>query len=533
MENIIKKKELVKLFIKNNILISPDLLDSLNEEASTEKILEQVKTKISSEEFLILNKDLNNFLITKDKIEVNFKELDKTKASAEKNNDERAYKGFLGYINTEDHRLKKSETIEDDTKVNVLFSYKEESKKREIQDFVKYFKHRYHAIETILRNRTELQNITSISRILAKKDKENIALIGMVIDKQITKNNNINLTVEDPTGQIRVLINKNNQENYEMAKETVLDEVIGIVGVNGDKIIFASNILLPEIPLHKELKKAQDEAYAIFLSDLHVGSIKFLPNEFNKFLKWINQETGNDKQKEIANKVKYLFIMGDLVDGVGVYPDQEKELVITDIYKQYEECARLLAQIPQNIKVIICPGNHDAMRISEPQPPIYKDFANPIWQLKNVTLVSNPALINIHSSDKFPGFDVLMYHGYSFIYYADKVESIRAEGGIDRSDLIMKFLLKRRHLAPTHSSTLYVPDANSDPLVISKVPDFFVTGHIHKAMAANYRNITTICGSCWQEKTSFEEKLGLHPEPTRVPIINLQTREIKILRFDK
>ena len=173
------------------------------------------------------------------------------------------------------------------------------------------------------------------------------------------------------------------------------------------------------------------------------------------------------------------------------------------------------------------------MRITEPQPPIYQDFASAIWKLKNVTLVSNPALINIHASEKFPGFDVLMYHGYSFIYYADNVESIRSEGGVDRSDLIMKFLLKRRHLAPTHSSTLYVPDANSDPLVINKVPDFFVTGHIHKAMAANYRNVTTICGSCWQEKTSFEEKLGLHPEPTRVPIINLQTREIKILRFDK
>ena len=128
MEDATKKKELVKLLIKNNILISPDLLDSIDEQTSTEKIIEQIKNKISSEEFLILNKDLNLFLQTKDKIELNFKELDKTKATAEKNNDERAYKGFLGYINTEDHRLKKSETIEDDTKVNVLFSYKEESK---------------------------------------------------------------------------------------------------------------------------------------------------------------------------------------------------------------------------------------------------------------------------------------------------------------------------------------------------------------------------------------------------------------------
>jgi len=96
----------------------------------------------------------------------------------------------------------------------------------------------------------------------------------------------------------------------------------------------------------------------------------------------------------------------------------------------------------------------------------------------------------------------------------------------------MRFWLKRRHLAPTHTSTLYIPETEKDPLVIDKIPDFVVTGHIHKAMIANYRNITLICGSCWQEKTSFEEKMGLHPEPAKVPLINLQTREVKILNFE-
>jgi len=97
----------------------------------------------------------------------------------------------------------------------------------------------------------------------------------------------------------------------------------------------------------------------------------------------------------------------------------------------------------------------------------------------------------------------------------------------------MKFLLQKRHLAPTHKSTLYIPDVNQDPLVISNVPDFFLTGHIHKSSVSNYRNITMICGSCWQSKTSFQEKVGHHPEPCRVPIINLQTREVKILKFGK
>ena len=145
--------------------------------------------------------------------------------------------------------------------------------------------------------------------------------------------------------------------------------------------------------------------------------------------------------------------------------------------------------------------------------------------------VKNPALINIHSSNSFSGFDLLLYHGYSFDYYVANVESIRNGGGYDRADLIMKFLLQRRHLAPTHTSTLYIPDVRKDYLVIEQIPDFFIAGHIHKSYVSNYRNITMVCGSCWQAKTPFQEKVGHNPEPARVPIINLQTREIKILRF--
>ena len=99
-----------------------------------------------------------------------------------------------------------------------------------------------------------------------------------------------------------------------------------------------------------------------------------------------------------------------------------------------------------------------------------KYFAAAIWQLKNLTLVNNPALINIHSTETFPEFEVLISHGYSLLNYVCHVESIK---GIDRSYLIMKFLLKRRHLAPIHSSTLNIPYASSNALVISKLIDFF------------------------------------------------------------
>ncbi|MBW3012322.1 metallophosphoesterase, partial [Candidatus Woesearchaeota archaeon] len=233
----------------------------------------------------------------------------------------------------------------------------------------------------------------------------------------------------------------------------------------------------------------------------------------------------------MASKVKYLFIAGDLVEGVGIFPEQESELEVKDIYDQFKLCAEYLKKIPSHIHIILCPGNHDPVRLAEPQPVIPREYAKPLYDMKNVTIVSSPGIVNIHSSQKFSGFDVMLYHGNSLIYYADKVEAIREKGGIDSIDLVMKFLLQKRHLAPTHTSWLYIPDTRSDPMVIDTIPDFFVTGHIHKVAVSNFRSTTLVCGSCWIGATSYQEKLGVHPEPARVPVVNLQTREMKILRF--
>ncbi len=530
--SLVSKKRIVDFFLKNNILVSSDAVASMKEE-DLGVIQERITNKIKSDNFLLLSKDLDGLLKKLDLVDINWFDLEKAKTMLEKGKDSRVYQKFIDYLEKgESKKPAIAKEASEQYPVKVLFSYEQESKKRDVQDFIQFFNARYKAIEKILRSRQELQNITSINRIINKKERGAVSLIGMVGDKKTTKNENLVLTIEDPTGAIKVLVNKNKPELYKEAKEIALDEVIAVVGTNGENIVFANTILWPDIA-EKELNKSDDEAYALFLSDLHVGSNNFLSEDFNRFIKWINGEMGSEQQKNIAKQVKYIFIIGDLVDGCGIYPEQDKELHIDDVYRQYDECARLLKQIPPSIKLIICPGNHDAMRIAEPQPALYRDFAKSIYELTNTILVSNPALVNIHSSKTSKGFDVLMYHGYSFDYFVANVDAIRNKGGYNRADLIMKFLLQRRHLAPTHTSTLYIPDANKDPLVIEKAPDFFVTGHIHKSIAANYKNITMICGSCWQSKTAFQEKVGHVPEPSRVPLVNLKTREIKILKFGK
>lgn len=504
----------VETLLKRDILLSPDLINKLG------KLSKEAIEAASETKMLVLNKDVEEILSKNKDLDVNWLELENSKVLFEKDKNTKIYLKFVEFLSSEAKRKEK---------VKVIYSYNEESKKRSFEDFVALFNSRYKQLEGLLRNRRELENLMSINRIKNKKEKGKVSMIGIVLSKRETMNNNMLLDLEDPTNTIKVLISKNKPQLLKDAKEIVHDEVIGVVGVNDQNIVYANNVLWPEIP-RREIKKAPDKKYALFLSDLHVGSKNFLQEDFNRFLKWINQGVGNAQQREIAKKTKYIFVIGDLVDGISVYPEQDEELEIKDLNQQYKECAKLLSEIPQEIKIIICPGNHDGVRMSEPQPPLSKRFAKDLLKLPNIVSVSNPASVNIHASKDFPGFDVLMYHGYSFDYYVANVDAIRTQGGYDRADLIMKFLLKRRHLAPAYASTLPTPAAN-DPLVIKSIPDIFVTGHIHKSSVASYRNITTICGSCWQSKTAFQERVGHNPEPSRVPIIDLQTRSVKILKF--
>ncbi len=508
-------KDTIDKCIGYGVLISPD--------TDAEKV-GSILEALDDRDVAVINNDIID-LLSKDVYDANWKEIERLKVLHEKKGMERPYLALLSCLSKNDSKRCATD------KVEVLFNYEKPIEKKDIKNFVAYFNNRFRDIERILSQRQELQNLTSISRIAGKKDKENVSVIGIVNDKRETGNGNIIVSLEDTTGIINVLINKNKPELYETAKDIVMDEVIGVVGVSGDNIIFSNNIILPEIPLNKEIKKSPTEEYAIFLSDIHIGSDTFMKDDFEKFLSWLNGNIGSEKQKELTKKIRYVFIAGDMVDGVGIYPGQEDELVIKDIYEQYKECARYLSMIPKHMQIIVCPGNHDASRLSEPQPALMRDFIKPLTDISNLTMISNPGVVNIGRTDDFPGFDVLLYHGYSFDYYVANVDGIRNNGGYDRADLIMKFLLQRRHLAPSHKSTLYVPDVEEDPLVIKKIPDFFVSGHIHKVAVSSYRGVSLICGSCWQSITKFQEKLGHHPEPARVPLVNLQTRETKILRF--
>lgn len=545
-------QEIINFYIENNILISPELIDYL------EKPL-PIKT-----DFSVINKEV--LLIIEHKIPINVNDYELSLVLKEKNINKKIYEKFKEYIfnnlnknesekkaveqkkeyETKEFEInlenKLSENFKEDelyeykkefikkNRIKIIEDYKEKSRKRTVSDFIGFFNSRFKVLEKILRSREELKNPTSISRILTKKEKDNVSIIGMVYDKNISKNKNIILTLEDQTGFIKVVVSQSKEELYRLAEEIQLDEVIGVTGLY-DGFVFAKDLFLPDIPLINELKKSPEEGYFVVITDPQVGNKLFLEEDFKRFLQWLKGESGNEIQKTIASKVKYLFIVGDLVEGVGVYPDQEYDLNIIDVRDQYKKLAEYLKDI--KIPIIVCPGNHDVGRLSEPQPGLRDEYSKELWKLPNVICVSNPSIVNIFSSETFEGFNVLLYHGGSFFYYFNNVPEIRKAGGPTRSDLVMSYLLKRRHLAPSHTSTIYIPDPQRDPLLIEKIPDFFFSGHVHRATVNNYKNITCINASCWVAKTEEQERRGLDPQPGRAFVINMQTREVKVINFLK
>jgi len=483
------RKKLVGFFFEKNYMISPQLLKTIPEDFDFNSFLEKNNNLEKSEEVLVLDNELFNKL-------VNFE----------------------------------SESIVENNitaKVEVISSYVDKPKKREVKDFVSYMKVRYNSLKKILLQRTDLQNTISISRLVSKQAKEPVSLIGFISSKEQTRNGYYILELEDPTGITKILISANNKELIDLMDEVVLDELVGICGTLGENIVFANEFYFPELPL-KEYKKCKDDVSAVFISDLHIGSSLFAKKEFENFIMWVNGNYGNEEQKKVARKVKYIIIPGDLIAGVGIHPLQEKELLIKDIYKQYEEVAKYFSLIRKDIKIVVCAGNHDALRIAEPQPKLSEDFAKSLYNLSNVIVVSNPGIVKIHNM-----FDVLLYHGFSFDYYVNNVTLLRDAGGYENSVEVMKFFLKKRHFAPTHMSSLYIPDVEKDPLIIEKVPDFFVTGHFnYDIKIGSYKNISLIGCSSFEYMSGFQEKLG-HTNicwGTAV-VANLKTRAMNIIDF--
>ena len=380
----------------------------------------------------------------------------------------------------------------------------------EIGNLIEYFQNRYKKLSDILSKRPELRTWQKINEIT--ENQTDLNLIVMITDIRSTKNGHYLIEVEDDTGSMPVLVSKDNDELIRAAKNLMKDEVIGIVAQKRagaeNQLAICLNIIDPGVP---RMPRKEVDFGTVFTSDIHIGSSTFLEDAFVRFTRWLNGDYGNEAQREMANNVKYMIVGGDIVDGIGVYPNQDKELAIKDITLQYDEAARLLGDIRSDIKIIITPGNHDASRVAEPQPAVPEKYAKSLYKLNNVEFLSNPSMVSLD------GLEVLIYHGRGI----DDMVMGSNDFSHERNDLVMKEFLKKRHLAPLYGERTPLASELEDHLVIDRVPDVLHTGHVHINTYTNYNGIHCINSGTFQTQTEFQKIYNIVPTPAEVPIIDV------------
>lgn len=389
-----------------------------------------------------------------------------------------------------------------------------------IDDFSHYFRDRFHKLSLAFRERYDARDATNIANALSAEQNQKVKFIAMVMEKR-ERQGKLFLQIDDLEDSATVLVSADARAAYEMAQKTPLDQVICVSGVRakGDLIV-AKEILLPDIPDHKP-HLADEEVWAVLLSDLHAGSKKFLGAELARVFDWLNLKIGGPDQRAIAERTKYLVICGDIVDGIGIYPRQEQELAIVDLYEQYREAAKYVGRIPEHIETVVLPGNHDPVRQALPQPPIPKDFGEPLYESRKLISLGNPAEVSMH------GVRLLLHHGRSLDDIITSVPNI----DFTQPEKAMKLQLQCRHLASEYGNRTAIAPEKVDHLIIENIPDIFQSGHIHVVKYENYRGTQIINSGAWQAQTDYQRRVGLVPTPGILTAVNLHTLQVRLMNF--
>jgi len=486
-----EKKEVIEFASEKNAII---------ENSAVELIIEQ---EIDYKKLIEESIEKKVFVITKKMIEE--KIVSESTKMPKQKEEEKIKKKFSS----------KAKEIESDyrilDKLNVTNQSCSEGK---IKDFIEFFQDKFISIEKMLKERG--MNNKPLKRLRTVPKNNEIELIVMVLEKWKTKNGHIAFKLEDMEDNCIGIVLKDDTRLMKLSEHVLSDNVIGLKAVKGNEnMVIIKEIIFPEIPM-KTFKGSKRDVFMACISDMHVGSKLFLEDSFEKFVSWLKGNTENEKEKEIIGKIKYLCILGDNVDGIGIYPNQFKELSIKDINKQYEKFVEIIKEIPDYIEVFIIPGQHDAVRFSDPQPAIPKEYMKELYDKKNFHFLSSPGWAEIE------GLKTIFYHGpslhdlyssVSFLSYSNPAKAIEE-------------LIKKRDLMPVYGlKRPYVPEKNNY-MVMKEIPDIYLGGDMHHNSIEMYRGTRIINCGTFQAKTEFQKQQGHVPTPGIVILLELKTGKI-------
>ncbi len=388
------------------------------------------------------------------------------------------------------------------------------------KDFFKLFDSRYKKTLKILSIRSESRQIRKIKYIKDLRNKsrfsslanenergkfvDSVFVAGLIMLKRNRKND-VELVIDDTTGSIPVVCKT--RELINEASTLVLDQMlmleISLSKRNSNDFVI-KDIIFPDIPEHVS-SKSGTESYVALISDLHVGSKYFMEKEFNDLLGWLSSDD------DFVRKIKFICIAGDIVDGIGVYPNQDRELIDININSQMSYAAALLQKIPKRMHVFLIPGNHDPGRRALPQSALtnLRDFQ----QLENFSIIGNPSLVELNK------VKLLMFHGQSLDDVIATVPGLSYSKPVEA----MKILLRSRHLSPIYGNRTPIAPESEDMLVIDDVPDVFHAGHVHTTQVGRYKGTLIVNSGAWQKQTKFQQTMGITPTPGICILVNLAT----------
>ncbi|RYJ14905.1 DNA-directed DNA polymerase II small subunit [Halogeometricum borinquense] len=382
----------------------------------------------------------------------------------------------------------------------------------EYGDFVKVFKDRYEKLSRQLRGRVNHRPAEAIQSMPGGSD---AAMVGLVNDIRSTASGHWLIELEDTTGTFPCLVMKD-RKFASAVDELLMDECIAVEGTLADDsgIMFVDSMHWPDVPRTHKPNTADRHVQAALISDVHVGSQEFMAGAWHRFADWLHTDA--------AEHVEYILIAGDMVEGVGVYPNQDEELDIVDIYDQYEQFSEYLKEVPGDIEIVMIPGNHDAVRLAEPQPGFDEELRD-IMSVHDARITSNPSTVTVE------GVNVLMYHGVSLDEVIAELPSESAS--YDEPHKAMYQLLKKRHVAPQYGGHTRLAPEEQDYLVMEEVPDIFHTGHVHKLGWGKYHNVLAVNSGCWQAQTDFQKSVNIDPDAGYAPIVDLDTLDMTVRKF--
>jgi DNA polymerase II small subunit len=426
----------------------------------------------------------------------------------------------VNHINKPEIANANKTTETDDDGYKIIFDPTNMINSEEKKNFFKIFESRYKKTLKILSSRPESRQLRKIKNIkefrnksrFSSLDKENggpriidsVFVAGLIMLKK-NRMNDVELVIDDTTGSIPAVCRT--RDLISEASTLVLDQMLMLEispSKRNSNDFIVKDIIFPDIPEHVP-SKSGTESYVALISDLHVGSKYFMEKEFKDFVSWLSSDD------DIVRKINFVCIAGDIVDGIGIYPNQDRELIDLNIKSQISYAADLLEKIPKRMHVFLIPGNHDPGRRALPQTALtnLRDFKS----LENFSILGNPSFIELNR------VKLLMFHGQSLDDVIATVPGLSYSKPVEA----MKILLRSRHLSPIYGNRTPIAPESEDMLVIDDVPDVFHAGHVHITQIGRYKGTLIVNSGAWQRQTKFQQTMGINPTPGICILVNLAT----------